>query len=74
MPRADYKTCKSCGRHTSECGPISHRRLCGECGLARQTFGIIEQAEHNGPTFQHWRRRIVASAGGVILDDARSNP
>lgn len=73
MPRLDYKTCKVCGRHASEVGPLSHTRLCAEHSRARLTAAIVEQVEHDGPVFQHWRRRIAASVGGVILDDRRES-
>ena len=43
MPRPDYKTCRQCGRHSAECGPLSHIRLCGDCAkinLAENVAGI----------------------------------
>lgn len=45
-----------------------------DCGLARQTVAIIEQAEHYGPTMLHWRRRIAASVGAILLDDLSAKP
>jgi hypothetical protein len=74
MPRADYKTCKRCERHTNECGVLSHTRLCADCGREVLTSSIIEQASHSGPIFQHWRRRIAASVGATVLDDQRASP
>lgn len=68
MPRTDYTTCRHCGRHADECGPLSHTRLCGDCGPALLAASVIEQVEHDGPIFQHWRARIAASVGAVIGD------
>lgn len=72
MPRDDYTTCRRCGKHADEVGPLSHTRLCNGCGHARLEASIVEQAEHSGPTFQHWRRRIAASVGAVVIDDSRT--
>jgi hypothetical protein len=66
MPRSDYRICRECGRHADECGPLSHTRLCGDCGVARLAASVVEQVEHDGPIFQHWRARIAASVGAVI--------
>jgi len=74
VPRIDYKTCRQCERHASECGPLSHTRLCADCGLANQTHAIIEQAEHYGTTLLLWRRGVAASVGAVLLDDVQTNP
>src|SRR5437868_4062521 len=40
MPRSDYKTCRVCGRHESEVGPLSHTRLCSEHSAQRFTENI----------------------------------
>jgi hypothetical protein len=58
-----------CGKHTSEVGPISWRGKCRPCGLQRERDAIIQLAHHNGPMFDHWRARMAASVGGVLLDD-----
>ena len=71
MPRLDYKNCKNCGRHVSECGVLSNTRLCADCGLERLNASVHEQIAHNGPIFDHWRRRIAASVGAIPLDDLR---
>ncbi len=69
MPRADYKTCKACGRHANEVGPLSWTRLCAECGAARLHANIDGIHEHDGPAFLRWRRSIAASVGAVLVDD-----
>jgi hypothetical protein len=68
MPRSDYRICRECGRHSDECGPLSHTRLCGDCGMTRLAASVVEQVEHEGPIFQHWRARIAASVGAVIAE------
>jgi hypothetical protein len=73
MPKAGYKWCKGCGKHTNEVGPLSHTRLCVPCGKARLAAAIVEQKQHRGPTFQHWRRQIAASVGAVVLDSDRAD-
>jgi hypothetical protein len=72
MPRGDYKWCKRCGKHTSEVGPLSNTRLCAACGPAKAREHLIELAGHSGPAFLHWRRRIAASVGAVLVDDLRA--
>ena len=74
MPRESYKTCKACGQHTRDVGPISHTQLCGPCGIERETRNIVQLAEHNGPYFQYWRARIAASVGYGPLDDMPVKP
>lgn len=74
MPRLDYKTCKDCGRHSEECGPLSHQRFCTECWERRLRENVFALHEHRGPAFHRWRGAIAASVGGVLLDDARGEP
>jgi len=69
MPRADYKTCKDCGRHVAQCGPLSHTRLCRPCWERREEENYDALTTRSGPYFHHWRTRIAASVGGVLLDD-----
>ena len=69
MPRASYKICKGCGRHASVVGELSHNRLCVTCWEERKLDNLTQLRAHAGPWFQHWRRRHVESAGGVLLED-----
>ena len=71
MPKPTYKTCRNCGRHSDEVGEMSHTRLCRDCGPLLLAASVIEQVNHDGPTFQHWRRRIAASVGAVVADDLK---
>lgn len=74
MPRLDYKTCRECSGHADDVGPLSHTRLCARCGAELNARAAMEQHNHNGEFFQLWRRRIVASAGGVLLDESQGSP
>jgi hypothetical protein len=69
MGRPDYKWCRSCGKHASEVGELSHTRLCVRCARARIEHNYDGLTEHTGPFFRHWRTRIAASVGGVLIDD-----
>jgi len=69
MPRSDYKTCKGCGKPSSEVGDLSYTRLCAACGHARLEENIVGIATHSGPAFLRYRRAMVAAFGGVLLDD-----
>ena len=68
MPRTDYKNCRLCGKHVSEVGELSHTRLCVPCGQRQLRASVLEQRDHRGPIFQHWRTRIAASVGATLLD------
>jgi hypothetical protein len=74
MPRLDYKNCRGCGKNVDEVGVLSHTRLCVRCGAELNARAALEQHHHHGEFFQLWRRRIVASAGGVLLDDVNAKP
>jgi hypothetical protein len=69
MPRLDYKTCKGCGKHADEVGPLSWTRQCADCGKARLIENVDGLHDHTGEALQRWRRGMVACAGGVLLDD-----
>ena len=67
MPRSDYKTCRQCGRHSTECGPISHARLCLDCGIANQTNALFGIAEGVGPAAERRLRRYIMWAHRELL-------
>lgn len=71
MPRHDYKTCRDCGRHASDCGELSHTRLCGDCAERLLAENIEGLAEHKGEPLMRWRIGMVRCAGGVLLDNTR---
>jgi hypothetical protein len=73
MPRRGYqrKTCKDCGGERSEIGHVTWRGYCLPCGQHRAVTEVNEMRAHSGPHFEHWRRSMAASVGGVLLDDVR---
>lgn len=74
MPRMPWRghaaiVCKGCDRHVDECGPLSARYLCAECGERRMIENRRDLQSLSGPYFHHFRRRLVASFGGVLVDE-----
>lgn len=63
--------CRVCGRHVSECGPLSARGKCGECGERRMRENHAQLLAHSGPFFLHWRTRSLAALGVVVVDTDR---
>jgi hypothetical protein len=51
---------------------MSARGRCRDCWQANETLNIVQLAHHQGPYFDHWRRQMAASVGGILLDDART--
>ena len=68
MPRADYKTCRICGRHVDEVGELSHTRLCAEHSEARYKENVDGLHYKRGPALERWRRGMILSAGGILPD------
>jgi len=48
---------------------MSARGKCQECAHAMQQAHIVGMRMHDGPFFQHWRRQMAASVGGVLRDE-----
>ena len=72
MPKGYMRrSCVVCSRPIEECGTLSARGKCNECGKALEAANIVGIASHSGPFFYHWRRQMAASVGGVLLDDVR---
>jgi len=59
MPRADYVSCKSCGRRREEVGTLSHTRLCADCATWRLERNVRGIATKTGPAFV---RQLVGMA------------
>jgi hypothetical protein len=55
-------------------GELSWQRLCVECGDERRAENVVQLNAHSGPWFDHWRRAMAASVGGVLLDDSPQRP
>lgn len=64
MPRADYKRCKECGRHSSECGPLSHTRLCVECWNEILVANNLQISAGVGPYAERRRYGLISAEFG----------
>ena len=69
MPKPTYASCRECGRHRNEVGPISHGRLCGECAVRLKDENDDGLHYKMGPAWARWRRSMAACVGGVLVDD-----
>jgi hypothetical protein len=49
---------------------MSARYKCRDCGLGHVVDNALELNAHKGPYFDHWRRRVAASVGALLVDDA----
>jgi hypothetical protein len=74
MPRADYKNCRGCGKHSDEVGPLSHTRLCSSCFGRRFTENLDSMKTMTGPFALHWRQRMAASVGAVLPNRLDTTP
>jgi predicted nucleic acid-binding Zn-ribbon protein len=66
------KTCKLCGREYDEAGHLSARYKCLECSMRRFNSNWQQLHAHSGPYFDHWRRRVAASVGAMLVDEAEA--
>jgi len=64
------KTCTCCGRHTSECGPISWQGNCRECGLLLLAENIVGIATKTGPAHRRRLRGYAKMLEREALDSA----
>jgi hypothetical protein len=71
MPDPRRTRCQICRRHCDECGPISWAGRCAACAEARFIANNRDLRAHTGDFALAHRRAIVASFGGVLLDDLR---
>lgn len=69
MPDGRRVTCQSCRRHRAECGEISWRGKCAECGPRIAVEAATQLHYHSGPVFDRWRVRIAASVGAILADE-----
>ena len=69
MPRASYKICKGCSRHASVVGELSHERLCVTCWEQRKQDALDQLMAHQGPVFDHWRKRLIKRLGAVPREE-----
>lgn len=63
------RICRRCGRDVSECGPLSARYLCQECGEGASIQNRRGLMEHAGPYFHNWRRGMAAAVGAILPEE-----
>jgi hypothetical protein len=71
-PHHRYQACKVCGASHDQAGHISGTGKCLGCAAAIETANIVQLRAHAGPHFHHWRRRLAASVGAMLVDDLES--
>lgn len=69
MRHEGRSTCRVCGRHKRDVGPISHGGYCSEHGKPVFHANTDGLHYHEGPWFEKWRRAVAASVGAVIPDE-----
>lgn len=61
--------CKICGEPRLEGEYLTKRGNHSTCSAAIADAEIKQLRNHTGPHFEHWRRQMAASVGGILLDD-----
>jgi len=64
MPRADYLRCRNCNGEAGEVGPLSHTRLCAECGVAIEAANALQIHAGVGPYADRRRYGIALAEFG----------
>ena len=63
MPRVSPDACCAyCGRSQDECGSLSYRHICRECGVRRAVSNAEQQAAKQGPLYERGVRGQLAKA------------
>jgi hypothetical protein len=52
---------------------MSARYKCRFCGVEHCVENALSLNAHKGPYFEHWRRRVAASVGALLVDEADSD-
>lgn len=61
--------CKRCGRPGQIRKTLSATGLCRPCGAQIAAENLTQLVAHDGPYFDHWRRRCLAAFGIVQVDE-----
>lgn len=73
VARPRVVNCTVCSRHIAECGPLSARKRCIDCGVGEGIKQNQEMAHHSGEYFLDWRRRMARSVGAVLPEDVSAD-
>lgn len=55
------RTCRLCGKHADEVGPITWGGYCIEHGLQVKEENARQLHARSGPAFRYWRKRTLAA-------------
>ena len=66
--RAHSSHCRKCGHERQEGELLSARGNCHNCGVQAVADNAVQLHYHDGPYFDHWRARMLASFG-IVLDE-----
>lgn len=72
MARGVRRThCVTCSKPIADCGRLSTRGKCQECGDRRLIENAMQLHAHSGPFFDHWLRQTRRAFGLVEVDADR---
>jgi hypothetical protein len=60
VARPKREHCRACGRHIRECGSLSKRGKCVECGTRAITEAARQIEAREGPYYDKYKREIAA--------------
>ncbi len=73
MPKGYPLTaCKGCQRPLAECGSLSSRGICADCGEARRNANLVCLVAKEGPYYDHWIRRTIMAARVRLVASERT--
>ena len=61
--------CFGCGREREPDETFSARGKCPACGIGHCVDNAVQLNAHSGPWFEHWRKRVAASVGAMLIDE-----
>lgn len=55
-------TCRRCGEHRDDVGPLSYNGLCATCGVGTAADTMRQMAAKQGPKYDAYRRGVIELA------------
>ncbi len=66
MPRPKRVRCRGCDRHIDECGPLSARKLCEDCGVAGIEQAVEQMFTGRGAIYERWAANTAAGVARAV--------
>lgn len=66
MARARIERCVICDRHVDQCGPLSARKRCEDCGAAQVDRAARQMIAKDGPAYDRWRDNMAAYGRSLV--------